>query len=85
MVGTPKSRAGMRTAAIPPHIVDSLALHLNDHVAPAKDSLLFAARDGCSHCSHRSFTMPGERLARRPGAMTYESTIYVTPAQPWRP
>ena len=49
VVGTPKSRAGMRTVAIPPHIVDSLALHLNDHVAPRKDSLLFTARDGRSH------------------------------------
>lgn len=49
VVGTPKSRAGKRTVAIPPHIVDPLTLHLKDHVAPRKDSLLFTARDGRSH------------------------------------
>ncbi|MEO3936609.1 tyrosine-type recombinase/integrase [Dermatophilaceae bacterium Soc4.6] len=49
VVGTPKSRAGMRTVAIPPHITDALARHLAEFVGPEKDALLFTARDGTSH------------------------------------
>lgn len=49
VVGTPKSRAGMRTVAIPPHILGALSRHLADHVAPGRNALLFTARDGSSH------------------------------------
>ncbi len=40
-VGTPKSAAGVRDVAIPPHILPVLAAHMNDHVASGPDSLLF--------------------------------------------
>lgn len=46
VVGTPKSAAGTRTVAIPPHILDSLETHLDQHVEAGPESLLFPARSG---------------------------------------
>jgi integrase len=48
-VGSPKSSAGRRGVAIPPHIVPALQEHLDKFVALGRESLLFPARDGSSH------------------------------------
>ena len=40
-VDTPKSEAGVRDVAIPPHLVDRFRAHLFEHVRPGADSLLF--------------------------------------------
>ncbi|MGI8701887.1 MAG: tyrosine-type recombinase/integrase, partial [Nocardioidaceae bacterium] len=49
-VGLPKSDAGIRDVAIPPHIVPLVKAHLKDHVRPGKDALLFPAPfDGDQH------------------------------------
>jgi integrase len=40
-VDTPKSDAGVRDVAIPPHLIDRFRQHLFEHVAPGDDSLLF--------------------------------------------
>ena len=40
-VGTPKSAAGIRDVAIPPHLVPVLAEHLATHVGAGRDALLF--------------------------------------------
>ena len=45
-VTTPKSDAGTRDVAIPPHLVGVIAEHLAKHVGPEQDSLLFPARQG---------------------------------------
>jgi integrase len=45
-IGTPKSEAGTRRVSIPPHLVPTLADHLQRHVPPAGDSLLFPAQHG---------------------------------------
>ena len=45
-VTTPKSDAGTRDVAIPPHLVGVIAEHLAKHVGPEADSLLFPARHG---------------------------------------
>ncbi|MDO8646127.1 MAG: tyrosine-type recombinase/integrase [Candidatus Planktophila sp.] len=45
-IGTPKSEAGIRDVAIPPHLLPSLKKHLLDNVAHGKDSLLFPAVNG---------------------------------------
>jgi integrase len=45
-IGDPKSEAGRRAVAIPPHLVPVLAAHLTEHVEPARDGLLFPARHG---------------------------------------
>ncbi|WP_338892562.1 site-specific integrase [Rhodococcus sovatensis] len=46
VVGDPKSEAGSRDVAIPPHLVPVIAAHLKDHVGPGKDALLFPAVNG---------------------------------------
>jgi integrase len=46
VVGTPKSDAGTRDVAIPPHLLGTLREHLLQHAEPGKDGLLFPARGG---------------------------------------
>lgn len=47
VVGDPKSDAGARDVAIPPHIVPAVKAHLaSTYVGPKTDSLLFAAQSG---------------------------------------
>ena len=46
VVGTPKSAAGVRDVAIPPHLVPVIAAHLAEHVAPGRDALLFVSPHG---------------------------------------
>lgn len=53
-VGDPKSDAGIRDVAIPPHIVPAVVAHLAEHVGPAGDALLFPARSG-GHLQPSSF------------------------------
>jgi integrase len=45
-VTTPKSRAGVRTVAIPPHVLPAVMAHLAEHVGPGQDALLFPAAHG---------------------------------------
>jgi integrase len=45
-VGQPKTAAGVRDVAIPPHIRSMLKAHLKTHVSRAADSLLFPTDDG---------------------------------------
>jgi integrase len=49
VVGHPKSAAGRRVVAIPPHVVPALEQHLDLYVARGANSLLFPAGDGHSH------------------------------------
>ena len=46
VVGPPKSAAGRRGVAVPPHLLPMLKEHLRDHVGKSKDSLLFPAKSG---------------------------------------
>jgi integrase len=46
IVGTPKSDAGTRNIAIPPHLLPMLRTHITEHMAFGKDALLFPASDG---------------------------------------
>ena len=46
VTGTPKSTAGVRDVAVPPHIVPAVVAHLDEHVRRGRDSLLFPAEDG---------------------------------------
>lgn len=45
-VGAPKTAAGVRDVAVPPHIRPMLKAHLRNHVGKPGDSLLFPADDG---------------------------------------
>lgn len=46
VVGTPKSRAGVRHVTIPPHILPRVVAHLDEHVAKHPDALLFPMHPG---------------------------------------
>lgn len=43
-VKTPKSQAGSRDVAIPPHLLPLVRQHLLEHAAPGRDGLLFPGR-----------------------------------------
>jgi integrase len=45
-VGEPKTAAGVRDVAVPPHIRPIIKAHLKNHVGKAADSLLFPDDDG---------------------------------------
>ncbi|MGB3673586.1 MAG: site-specific integrase [Candidatus Nanopelagicales bacterium] len=45
-VTTPKSDAGIRDVAIPPHLIPAIEAHLAAHVGPKRDDLLFPAVSG---------------------------------------
>lgn len=57
IVGAPKSAAGRRTVAIPPHIVPRLEDHLAKYVQDDPDALLFPNRDG-RHMQPSTFYAP---------------------------
>jgi integrase len=46
IVGSPKSDAGKRDVAIPPHLMPMVHSHLRDHAHIGRDGLLFPARHG---------------------------------------
>lgn len=45
-VGPPKTKAGTRRVAIPPHIMDTVQHHLEAHVLPGANALLFPSDAG---------------------------------------
>ncbi|WML64753.1 site-specific integrase [Rhodococcus sp. AH-ZY2] len=46
IVSTPKTTAGRRDVAIPPHVAGLIAEHLDEHVSRGKESLLFPSERG---------------------------------------
>ena len=46
IIGTPKSPAGVRDVAIPPHLLPPLREHLALNIVGGRDGLLFPGRDG---------------------------------------
>jgi integrase len=46
IIGTPKSEAGIRDVAIPPHLIPMLKDHLNKNITGGKEGLLFSAAHG---------------------------------------
>lgn len=69
LVGSPKSEAGVRDVAIPPHLVPMLKSHVAAMPVRGKDALLFPATDGVSHIApstlYRVF-YPAREAAGRP-------------------
>ena len=53
VIGTPKSEAGIRDVAIPPHLVPMLRQHLEQHAQAGAEGLLFPNTEG-SHLHHGS-------------------------------
>jgi len=48
VIGTPKSEAGVRDVAIPPHLMPMVRDHLGKTITGGKEGLLFPAADGVS-------------------------------------
>lgn len=46
LIGSPKSEAGIRDVALPPHLMPVLKKHLNEMTSTGKESLLFPALKG---------------------------------------
>jgi integrase len=46
IIGTPKSDAGTRDVAIPPHLLATVKAHIAEHAQFGRDGLLFPAKDG---------------------------------------
>ncbi|HEU4490100.1 MAG TPA: tyrosine-type recombinase/integrase, partial [Jiangellales bacterium] len=46
IVGTPKTAAGVRDVAIPPHLLPAVREHLHTHIGGGRDGLLFPAKHG---------------------------------------
>lgn len=70
VVGDPKSEAGVRDVAIPPHVVPAIRGHLDTFVGPQDDALLFpSAGDPTRHLSQSTLTKvfyPARQAAGRP-------------------
>jgi integrase len=49
VVGTPKSDAGIRDVAIPPHLIPMLRQHLSNNITGGRDGLLFPAAGNPTH------------------------------------
>ncbi|MGV0778729.1 tyrosine-type recombinase/integrase [Mycolicibacterium elephantis] len=67
-VTTPKSDAGIRDVAIPPHLLPAIEKHLKEHVGPKPDALLFPAVNG-GHLApatlYRRFYTAREKAGRK--------------------
>ena len=81
----PKSEAGRRTVAVPPHLLPLLAGHMRDHVPASRDALLFAARHG-GHLAPASvyrWWYPARDAAGRPDLRFHDLRHRVPPWRPW--
>lgn len=70
-VTTPKSAAGERTVAIPPHLVATIREHLDAYAQPGDEGLLFPATHG-GHLSQSTLNGKPSRRRRIKGRMVNE-------------
>jgi integrase len=68
IVGTPKSDAGIRDVAIPPHLLPTVKAHVAEHAQFGRDGLLFPARDGGHLVPSSVYKVfyPARKAAKRP-------------------
>ncbi|MBA2774479.1 MAG: tyrosine-type recombinase/integrase [Nocardioidaceae bacterium] len=65
IVGTPKSDAGTRDVAVPPHLMPALKAHIAEHAQFGRDGLLFPTASGGQLSSSALYGRAPARLARR--------------------
>lgn len=61
LVTTPKSGAGVRDVTIPPHLVELVRAHLEDHAQPGPAGLLFPGANGAQVAQSTLNGKPGRR------------------------
>jgi integrase len=66
-IGAPKSNAGIRDVAIPPHLIPAVRQHLQDHVGWGKDALLFSSPNGGQIGRGGAFQKHWERARKAAG------------------
>lgn len=72
IVDTPKSDAGIRDVAIPPHLLPIVKDHIKTHAQPGPNGLLFPAASG-GHLSQSTLNGKEARKRRIKGRMVNES------------
>lgn len=65
-LGSPKTKAGLRKVAIPPHIIPEVKAHLANYVGSCPDALVFPAPDGQGYLRRSNFS----RRTWKPAAKT---------------
>jgi integrase len=67
-VKDPKSEAGKRKVAIPPHLLPTVKDHLREHAAMGRDELIFPARNGAQIAPSTLYKVfyPARKKAGRP-------------------
>lgn len=74
-VGPPKTDAGVRAVALPPHIADAVRAHLEQHANPGPNGLLFPAKPGRDEHLHSStfayFFKEAVKRTSLPGTFRY--------------
>jgi integrase len=66
IVSTPKSSAGLRDVAIPPHLMPAVKQHLNEHAEWGRDGLLFPAPQG-GHLGNGNFYPTWDKARKAAG------------------
>jgi integrase len=66
IVGEPKSSAGTRDVAIPPHLLPAVKQHLSDHAEWGRDGLLFPSPTG-GHLGNGNFFPTWDRARKAAG------------------
>lgn len=69
-IGPPKSAAGRRTVAVPPHLWPAVEAHLSEFVGPWPDALMFTKANG-SMLDRRNFHTMWRRATRKAGVADY--------------
>ena len=67
VAGPPKSSAGVRTVAIPPHLIPAVRQHMGDRVVWGRDALLFATAGGDQIGRGGAFQKHWERARKAAG------------------
>jgi integrase len=67
IVGPPKSEAGVRDVAIPPHLLPAVKEHLATVAGWGRDGLLFPAAVSGGHLEHGSFFEPWDKARKAAG------------------
>lgn len=85
IVGPPKTDAGIRDVAIPPHLIPMVKEHLSGTITGGRDGLLFPAADGVGHLAPSSLYKVFYPARAKAGGPTCGSTTCATRVPCWRP